>query len=141
MKPGYKLLAVLVIAFVFLNGKQESDKLTAKTPKQTESSIQLGELNISLQGVMSLTNWGRNPFLPYSHLISDDQFFFTDGKAMSKFKITYIFFQNGHRTALINQQKIQQGDRYLDKKVHYIGERLVILDNDNDSFTMLIADK
>jgi len=108
---------------------------------QIDSVVVLDEFNISINELISLSKWGRNPFLPYYCLSVDNMLVAEVSDNIYQPVLKKIFWHNHQRCAKINDRFFQQGDVYLDMKILYIGEGLVILIKDNSPCLVLEIEK
>lgn len=131
-----KIFVMLLFLIAAKNVEKDQHQIKPEIVRGSphDSVIILNEFNISLQELISLAKWSRNPFLPYYSLIAEDP---TISDLLNDFKLRKIFYEKDQRKALINTQKVKQGDFYLDLKIQYIGESLVILGKDGSPGKLL----
>lgn len=132
------VLFLVAIANKEKNQNKAAPDIVMASPQ--DSVVILNEFDVSLQELISINRWGRNPFLPYYSLSTDDLLFSDLINSAYRPELKKIFCKRGSRQALLNNQMVEQGDKYLDMKVQYIGESIVILEK-NDSPYMLLKVK
>ena len=141
MKVLYGIKLILLFMLVFFFTQKDMKEVTVSNnivpPKSIDSAVALDDFNISLQELITLTKWNRNPFLPYYSLSTDE---IIDADQMHSLILNDIYHEKGEAKAIINNKIVAEGDLYLDKKVKYIGETIVVLENDEHPFIGLIKE-
>ena len=118
---------LFIIGLLFLAGFSKNEK-SGPPHANKDNVVILEDFNISLDELRSLEKWGRNPFLPYFSMnskLSNEKY------NMHQLKLKKLFWKDDLRCALINNKVVRQGDSYLDMKVRYIGDNLVVLMSKN----------
>jgi len=130
---GLKLVLLFFLVFLFtqtnLRDVDKDDNVVSES--SVDSMIALDDFNISLNELISITKWNRNPFLPYYSLSTEE---ILDADQMHSLVLNKIYREKGEMRAIINNRMIGEGDFYLDKRVKYIGESIVVLENDDHPF-------
>ena len=134
-----RLIILLLFLTVFIKtGQAQQDAIKENSTASCEDSIVvLEDFNISLYELISLSKWGRNPFLPFFCLSTDNISASETIKNNYQPVLKKIFWKNNTRCAYINNKIVRQGDSYLDMQVRYIGESLVIMMKNNVSCMFL----
>ncbi|MBD3289280.1 hypothetical protein GF337_10790 [candidate division KSB1 bacterium] len=129
------VLLILLILFI-RNGNSQTDIVT--TPgKAADSVVVLAEMNISFDELYTSFKWSRNPFAPMYHLKDPKNNGGEYQELLLKPFLENLFWAQNSRVALINENNFQKGEYFLDMKILYIGETVVMFEK-NGSPCLLI---
>ncbi len=144
MKGLYTIKLLLVFVVVVAITRNQPTKEENTPPELAgsgviiaDSSIVLDELAISLDEVMSVNRWSRNPFLPYNNLYSEHANNEYGSVDSGMPRIERIFRDSGKYKVQISNSVMQEGDRFLNMTVAYIGESIVIFSREDDEYAAL----
>ena len=141
MKMGYRnaISGLLIFMIVYINceGDQNNINLDVGEVSYQDSVVTLNDFNISVQELISITKWGRNPFLPYYSLSGDNILISEFINDLNCPELMKIYFDRNQRKAIINNKIVKVNDFFLDMRIQYIGQSLVLLHKNESPYMLL----
>lgn len=137
------VLIALISGLLFVGTRQKGEFSELNNPaiNAIENEVELDAVTISYDELLCSVKWKRCPFTPYYHLKTRDESAFATENFFTRPVIGKTYWEQRNRFAEINGEQFSEGDNYLNMKIMYIGESVVLFEREGIPCLLLTIEK